>query len=126
MNIDTVRDDEQSEDDMKRSSKIIAGVAFAGAVATGAGVAAAGGGSDDSTEGPDRAITGDALQQAEKAALAETGEGRVTGTEVGDEESYYEVEVTLDDGRQVDVQLDESFAVVSSAADVEDSGEAGG
>jgi hypothetical protein len=50
----------------------------------------------------------------------------VTGTEVGDEESYYEVEVTLDDGRQVDVQLDESFAVVSSAADVEDSGEAGG
>ena len=33
----------------------------------------------------------------------------MTGTEVGDEESYYEIEVTLDDGRQVDVQLDESL-----------------
>jgi hypothetical protein len=45
----------------------------------------------------------------------------VTETEVGDEESYYEVEVTLDDGRQVDVQLDERFAVVGSSQDVEDS-----
>ena len=43
-----------------------------------------------------------------------TGEGRVTETEVGDEESYYEVEVTLDDGSQVDVQLDRSFNVVGS------------
>ena len=53
-------------------------------------------------------------------ALAATGGGRVTGTEVGDEESYYEVEVTLDDGSQVDVQLDESFHVVGRAADHED------
>ena len=109
---------------MKRRSTIIAGVAFAGAVAAGAGVAAAGSGSDDSTEGPERAITGDALQRAEKAALAETGEGRVTGTEVGDEESYYEVEVTLADGSQVDVQLDESFAVVGTDPDSEESGDA--
>jgi hypothetical protein len=36
---------------------------------------------------------------------------------VGDEESLYEVEVTLDDGRQVDVQLDESFAVVGTEGD---------
>jgi uncharacterized membrane protein YkoI len=94
---------------------VIAGaVAVVGA--TGAGVAAATGGSD-STEGPDVAITGDALQQASDAALASTGGGRVTGTEVGDEESYYEVEVTLDNGDQVDVQLDETFAVVGSKAD---------
>ena len=112
--------------DMKRSTKIIAGVAFAAAVAGGAGVAAASGGSDDAQEGPDVAITGDALQRATDAALAETGGGRVTGTEVGDEESYYEVEVTLDDGRQVDVQLDEDFAVVGSSADVEDSDEGEG
>ena len=45
----------------------------------------------------------------------------MTGTEVGDEESMYEVEVTLEDGRQVDVQLDEAFHVVSSSADHEDS-----
>ncbi|MBA2343080.1 MAG: hypothetical protein H0V85_06460 [Thermoleophilaceae bacterium] len=52
-------------------------------------------------------ITGSALEQAEAAALAETGQGTVTGTEVGDEESKYEVEVTLDNGDERDVQLDE-------------------
>ena len=100
--------------------KILAAAAFAAVVAGGAGIAAAGG--DDSTEGPDTPITGAALQKAEAAALQETGGGRVTGTEVGDEESYYEVEVTREDGSQVDVQLDENFAVVGSSADVEDSG----
>jgi hypothetical protein len=44
---------------------------------------------------------------------------------VGDEESYYEVEVTRDDGSQVDVQLDENFAVVGSSPDVEGSDEGG-
>ena len=41
----------------------------------------------------------------------------MTGTEVGDEESYYEVEVTLEDGSQTDVQLDRSFNVVGDEAD---------
>jgi uncharacterized membrane protein YkoI len=82
----------------------------------GAGIAAAAGGGDDN-EAP---ITGDALDKASAAALESTGEGRVTETEVGDEESYYEVEVTLDDGSQVDVQLDRSFNVVGSSADHED------
>jgi hypothetical protein len=101
---------------MKRSTTIIAGTALATVVAGGAGVAAAGGGSE-STEGPDVGISGDALQKASDAALAETGGGRVTGSEVGDEESYYEVEVTKADGSQVDVQLDENFAVVGSKTD---------
>jgi uncharacterized membrane protein YkoI len=61
-----------------------------------------------------------ALEQASKAALGHTGGGSITGTEVGDEESYYEVEVTLDDGSQVDVQLDEAFNVVGDEADDED------
>jgi len=43
--------------------------------------------------------------------------GRVLGTEVDDEESYYEVEVTLDNGNQVDVQLDRGFNVVGSEGD---------
>lgn len=47
------------------------------------------------------------------------GGGTVTETEKGDEESLYEVEVTLDDGSQVDVQLDENFNVVSADADDE-------
>jgi hypothetical protein len=36
---------------------------------------------------------------------------------VGDEESYYEVEVTRSDGSQVDVQLDRDFQVVGSEGD---------
>ncbi len=68
--------------------------------------------SDDAVEGPDVPITGSDLDRATEAALAFTGEGHVTDTEVGDEESYYEVEITLGDGRQIDVQLDEAFNVV--------------
>ena len=45
----------------------------------------------------------------------------MTETEVGDEDSYYEVEVTLAGGRQVDVQLDKSFSVVSTKADSDSS-----
>ncbi len=58
-----------------------------------------------------------ALDRASAAALAHTGGGRVTGTEVGDEESYYEVEVTRADGSQVDVQLDKGFNVVGAEGD---------
>ena len=69
---------------------------------------------EDAAEGPDVPITGPDLETASSAALDHLGEGRVTATEVGDEESYYEVEVTLDSGRQIDVQLDESFVVVGT------------
>jgi hypothetical protein len=71
---------------------------------------------DDADE-TDTAITGPDLERASRVALDHMGEGRVTGTEVGDEESYYEIEVTLDDDSQVDVQLDEAFNVVSSDPD---------
>ncbi|MFP5297727.1 MAG: hypothetical protein ACLGHL_01910 [Actinomycetota bacterium] len=70
-----------------------------------------GGRDDDATERP---ITGAALTEASEAALDFTGGGEVTDTEVGDEESYYEVEVTMPDGTQIDVQLDEDFKVVGS------------
>ena len=104
---------------MKRKFAVAAAlVVGAGAASGGAAIAA--GGDDDATETP---ITGSALQNATAAALEHTGGGRVTGTEVGDEESYYEVEVTLDGGRQVDVQLDRSFNVVSSEGDREESGD---
>ena len=107
---------------MNRKTTLITLAAAAAIVAggTGAGIAAASGGDDD--EAP---ITGEALDRASAAALEETGEGRVTETEVGDEESYYEVEVTLDDGSQVDVQLDKSFNVVGSSADDEERDGAG-
>ena len=71
----------------------------------------------------DVAITGDALEQATDAALAHTDGGTVTDTEVGDEESYYEVEVTLDNGQEVDVQLDEEFNVVGDEVETDDEDE---
>lgn len=73
--------------------------------------------SADADDGNEVPITGSALDTATAAALAHLGEGRVTETEVGDEDSYYEVEVTLDNGSQVDVQLDEGFTVVGTEAD---------
>jgi uncharacterized membrane protein YkoI len=101
---------------MRRVKKlpVIAAAAVAVAAAgTGIGIAAAGSGDDDD----EPAVTGSELDQASAAALDHTGGGTVTETEVGDEESYYEVEVTLDDGSQVDVQLDRDFNVVSSEGD---------
>jgi uncharacterized membrane protein YkoI len=110
-------------DAMKRSTKfLLAGGALA-AVAIGSGVTFAVAQDGDDSE---PAITGDALDQATEAALAHTGGGRVTGTEVGDEESYYEVEVTLDNGSQTDVQLDRDFNVVGSETDQGGEDEKGG
>lgn len=107
---------------MERKRKIIIGAAaVAITVAAGTGIAFASGAvDDDETEVP---IVGTDLDKASAEALEHTGEGRVTETEVGDEESYYEVEVTLDDGSQVDVQLDEQFKVVGSEDDGADEDE---
>ena len=102
----------------KKKLWALAGAAIAVAiVAGGAGMAMAGGGDDD------QPITGAAREQASAAALQHTGGGRVTETEVGDEESYYEVEVTLDDGSQVDVQLDQNFHVVGQKSDNDSAGD---
>jgi hypothetical protein len=104
---------------MKRRTRFL--IAGAAAVALGlgvtAGIATASGGDDHETP-----ITGTALNRASAVALDHTGGGRVTGTEVGDEESYYQVEVTLADGGQVDVQLDKAFNVVGDKVDHEESG----
>ena len=99
----------------KLKRTLMALVAVAALAAGGAAIAtASGGGDDDKSE---QAISGGALDQASKAALAQTGGGEVTDTEVGDEESYYEVEVTKADGSQVDVQLDRNFQVVGAEGD---------
>ncbi len=106
----------------KRNKIIAAGAAVLALGAGGAAVAGAAGGGEDAAEGPDVAITGATLDKASAAALEATGGGTVTETEVGDEESYYEVEVTLDDGSQVDVQLDRDLNVVGESADSESDG----
>ena len=102
------------------------GLIAAGVVAAlGAGGAAIAVGTDEfkDDDATQKSITGDALQKASDAALKYTGGGKVTETEVNDEESYYEVEVTTDAGQQ-DVQLDRNFNVVSSKDD-SDHGEDG-
>jgi uncharacterized membrane protein YkoI len=95
----------------KRRRILTAGAIALVGVGAASGVAIAASSGDDGDGNP---IRGAALEKASAAALAETGGGRVTGTEAGDEESTYEVEVTLANGDQVDVQLDDAFHVVSS------------
>jgi uncharacterized membrane protein YkoI len=103
----------------RKTNYALASVAIVVA-SVGAASAAVAASSDDETDPP---IVGSELDQASRAALAATAGGRVTETEVGDEDSYYEVEVTLDDGRQVDVQLDEQFKVVQVMDDSEGAGQ---
>lgn len=102
---------------MNKNKRIIAiGAATVAVAAGGAGIAVAGSSDEDAAEN-EAPITGSALEQAESAALDHLGEGTVSDTEVGDEESLYEVEVTLDDGSETDVQLDRDFSVVGEEAE---------
>ena len=103
-----------------RSKVLIVGASALALGAAGGGLALAGGGGDES-EAP---ITGPALDRAGAAALDHVGGGKVTGTEVGDEESYYEVEVTREGGAEVDVQLDRSFEVVGQESEANEGSEA--
>jgi hypothetical protein len=97
----------------KKTGWIAAGAVALATIGGGVGIAAAsgggGGGADQST-----AITGDAYNKATAVALQTTGGGKVTQTEQGDEESYYQVEVTKADGTVTDVNLDQSFTVVKT------------
>jgi uncharacterized membrane protein YkoI len=108
------------------NAKLKRGILAAAAVAVlglgGAAIAGATGGGDDDgagkgDDGSGKPITGAALQRASAVALDHTGGGRVSDTEFQDEEGYYEVEVTRDDGSQVDVHLDSHFNVLNDSAD---------
>ena len=98
-----------------RTRLAIVGVSAVMVAGAGAGIAVASGSGDDNADS--KPITGTELQRASAAALAETGGGKVTATEQGDEEGYYEVEVTLADGSQVDVHLDRNLNVIDAQAD---------
>jgi hypothetical protein len=91
---------------------LVAILVLAGAAVTlTSGLTSAGSGDDD------RPITASALDQATAAALEHTGGGTVTETEAGDDGAAYSVEIRLDDGSQVEVNLDESFTVIGQEAD---------
>jgi len=124
-----------------RAKKVLAGIAALAALAFGgAAIAQAGGGSssqqssapatsqsaagqsesgapDSSAADPSTPIIGGDLAKAKAAALAATGGGQVTGSEVRDEEGYYEVEVTRSDGSRFDVHLDRGFNVTDQSPD---------
>src|SRR5436309_16003222 len=98
----------------KSKRALVIGAAFCGLALGGGAIAGATGGGDD---GAGKPIAGAALQRASRAALERTGGGRVSATEIRDEEGYYEVEVTRGDGSQVDVHLDRNFNVIDEPAD---------
>lgn len=108
--------------DKLKGALIAVAVLAALGVGGGAIAVATGGGDDDGSEKP---ITGTALERASDAALDHTGGGRVTGTEAGDEEGAYEVEVTRGDGSQVDVHLSRDFKVLGDEADSDKSEDEG-
>ena len=102
-----------------RTSVIAAAVALLVALG-GAGIAYANGGGADSEE----RLTGPDAQKAESAAIAAVGGGTITGVERDDgDDGYgtgggvYDVEVTRDDGTQVEVHLDGDYNVVGQEAD---------
>ena len=93
----------------KKTIWIVAGAA-AIVVLGGAGIAVAA--TDPFDQDNDR-LTGTSLERASDAALAEVGEGTVTEAERSDDLDHaYTVEVRRDDGSDVDVELDDDFAVV--------------
>lgn len=98
---------------MGRKVLLITGAAAAAAAITGASIATA-----STTPADDQPLTGNALQQASDAAIARTGPGTVVSAETeNDPNTPYEVNVQLDNGNRVEVELDGSFQVVSEGQD---------
>jgi len=96
------------------AKKMIIGAAVALMLLVGAGVAyASGSGGDSSGQ-----AAGTNLDKAKSVALEQVN-GQVTGSEVGDEEGAYQIEVTKADGTQVDVNIDKNFNVMNAQADKE-------
>ena len=95
----------------RRTTWIAAGALALLIAAVGVGLTLAQGGDTDEP------LSGTNLDRATKAALEHTGGGTVIETEVGDDGAAYGVEVQLDDGSVVEVQLDENFQVTGDEAD---------
>jgi len=95
--------------------KKLAATAAAAAILALGGVSGIAYATGDSSE----QATGSGIDKAKSAALDHANGGRVSGTEVGDEEGYYEIEVTRDDGSQVDVHLDRGLNILGTSADHE-------
>jgi hypothetical protein len=95
-------------------------VVFAALAGGGAAWATGAGGGDE------QPLEGSSLDRATAAALAETGGGKVTEAESGDDGAAYSVEVELSDGSQVEIQLDSDFNVTGREGDDDGSGDGPG
>jgi uncharacterized membrane protein YkoI len=101
---------------MGRKTLWIISVAAAAAAIGGASAAVAA-----STPGDVQPLRGTTLQQASDAAIAHTGPGTVTSAETDDDaNTSYEVNVQLDNGSRVEVELNSSFQVVSTESGNQD------
>jgi len=101
----------------KRMIVIVTGVAAAAMLAVGSVAWAT------SSGGGEAPLSGDAKTKAVEAALAHVGGGTVVETDTGDDGAAYGVEIRLADGRQVEVALDKSFAVIGQEGDDDTKGE---
>ena len=89
-------------------------VVIAAAAALVLGILGVGLASSGDDEAP---LPGSDLDRAVSAALGHTGGGQVIETEVGDDGAAYGVEVRLDDGSVVEVELDAAFRVTGDTPD---------
>jgi CO dehydrogenase/acetyl-CoA synthase gamma subunit (corrinoid Fe-S protein) len=87
--------------------------------AAGVGVAVAGGQSGDAKE----QVSGPGADRAREAALAHHPGTANSVERDGENGATWEVEITGNDGRTVDVRLDEHYRVVAVEGDGEDAGE---
>jgi hypothetical protein len=95
---------------------MIAGGAVLALAAGGVGAATAFGGGDDG----DQQATGPAADRAREAALALFPGGRANSVERDSEDgATWEVEVTRQDGKTVDVRLDAAYGLVVVEGDSE-------
>lgn len=106
---------------MTLNKRILAAIAASAAALLlgGAGVAAASSSDNSPNEASDsdEPVTGTDLERASAAALDHTGGGEVVDSEVGDDGAAYGIEIKLDDGSQVEVNLDANFTVIGSEPD---------
>jgi uncharacterized membrane protein YkoI len=103
---------------MTKKRMLVAG-AVVGALAVAGGITGVAVASGGGSESDHRPITGVEYERATAKALEVVGGGRVTETELDDEESYYQVEVTKEDGSQVDVNLDRQYELVKTKTERE-------
>ena len=105
---------------MRTRTKLTIGAVAALAIA-GTAVGATAAGSDN-----DAPLVGQDLDRATAAALAHVGGGTVVDTESGDDGAAFGVEIQLDDGSVVEVELDAGFQVIGISPDDDTAGGDGG